>query len=237
MKKVAILQSNYIPWKGYFDIIHDVDLFVFYDDVQYTTRDWRNRNKIKTSRGAEWITVPTDGGREKLVCDVQLVDPRWQESHWKTLQQCYGKAPFFSSFRPVLEEVYLGQRWTHLSMLNQHLITRIAHDMLGITTKFVDSRAYSATGAKQARILELLEKTRASSYLSGPAAKSYIDESLFAAQGIELTWHDYTGYPEYSQFYPPFEHSVSVLDLLFHTGPDAPWHIWGWRDGTARDPE
>ncbi|EXI88300.1 MAG: WbqC-like protein family protein [Candidatus Accumulibacter regalis] len=234
MKKVAILQSNYIPWKGYFDIINEVDLFIFYDDVQYTARDWRNRNRIKTPRGVEWLTVPTDGSREKLICDVRLPDPRWQEIHWKSLQQCYGKAPFFASAQPLLEEVYRGQRWTHLSQLNQHLITRIARDMLGISTEFADARAYAATGSKQDRIIELLEKSAASAYLSGPAAKSYIDEALFADKGIELTWHDYTGYPEYRQFHPPFEHGVSIFDLLFHTGSDAPWHIWGWRDAAPR---
>lgn len=86
MKSVAILQSNYLPWKGYFDIIHSVDLFVFYDDVQYTRRDWRNRNRIKTSRGADWLTVPTDGDQQKRICDVQLPDPRWQSKHWKSIE-------------------------------------------------------------------------------------------------------------------------------------------------------
>lgn len=229
-RRVAILQSNYLPWKGYFDIIHNVDLFIFYDDVQYTARDWRNRNKIKTTRGTEWITAPTDGSREKRICDVQLVDPKWQGNHWKSLQQSYGKAPFFETFRPILEEVYLDQSWTHLSDLNQQLITRISREMLGITTEFVDSRAYAATGTKQERILDLLKKCGATSYLSGPAARNYIDETRFAASGIELSWQNYGGYPEYHQFHPPFEHGVTVLDLLFHTGRNASWYIWGWRD-------
>lgn len=229
MKKVAILQSNYLPWKGYFDIIHDVDLFIFYDDVQYTRRDWRNRNKIKTPRGCEWLTVPTTGDREQLIHEVMLTDPKWQGNHWKTIKQSYCKAPFFAHYCALFEDVYLGQEWSHLSMLNQHLIKLISRDVLGITTEFVDSRVYAATAAKQERIIELLEKCDARYYLSGPAAKAYIDEKQFAKTGIVLAWKDYSGYPEYEQAHPPFEHGVTILDLLFNVGPKAPWYIWGWR--------
>lgn len=231
MKTVAILQSNYIPWKGYFDVIHDVDLFIFYDDVQYTKRDWRNRNKIKTPRGTEWLTVPANGGREDLIHEVLLSDPHWQENHWKTIKQFYGKAPFFERYRALLEEVYLGRSWTHLSELNQHLIGLISQEILGVTTEFADSRIYAASGTKQNRLIDLLVKSGATRYVSGPAAKDYIDEALFAQTGIYLVWKDYSGYPEYTQFHPPFEHGVTILDLLFHTGPDAPWYIWGWREG------
>lgn len=233
MSTVAILQSNYIPWKGYFDIIHDVDLFIFYDDVQYTRRDWRNRNKIKTPRGAEWLTVPAKGGRESLIHEVQLSDTRWQENHWKTLKQFYGKAPFFERHRALLEAVYLGRTWTHLSILNQYLIQLISHEVLGISAKFVDSRTYAATGAKQDRIIDLLVKCGATRYVSGPSGSDYIDVARFAQIGIELVWKDYSGYPEYTQFHPPFEHGVTILDLLFHTGSDAPWFIWGWRDSPS----
>lgn len=229
MKSVAILQSNYLPWKGYFDIIHSVDLFVFYDDVQYTRRDWRNRNRIKTSRGADWLTVPTDGDQQKRICDVQLPDPRWQSKHWKSIEQSYGKAPFFRSYRASFEEVYLGQSWSYLSDLNQHLIMMISREMLGIRSEFADSRTYAATSSKQDRILNILEACAATSYLSGPAGKDYIDENRFAERGIGLQWQDYDGYPEYVQLHPPFVHGVTILDLLFNVGPDAPWYIWGWR--------
>ncbi|ABB73593.1 WbqC-like protein family protein [Nitrosospira multiformis ATCC 25196] len=227
--KVAILQSNYIPWKGYFDLIHDVDLFIFYDDVQYTLRDWRNRNRIKTPRGVDWLTVPTNGTRQHLICEVEFTDPRWQSKHWETLRHNYGKTPYFERYRPFFEDVYLGRRWDHLSQLNQYLIEQISHQFLGITTIFADSRRYRATGEKQARIVDLLTKAAASLYVSGPAARSYIDEAHFSRIGIELVWKDYGGYPEYPQSHPPFEHAVTILDLLFHTGPEAPYYIWGWR--------
>jgi len=228
-RRVAILQSNYLPWKGYFDIIHDVDLFVFYDCVQFTPRDWRTRNRIKTASGAQWITVPVGADRNRLIHDVAIPSADWQSKHWQTLRQNYGKCPHFERYRSWLEHVYLGTTWTSLSELNQSTIQHIASEILGISTSFIDSRQYEAEGQKLDRLLDLVRKTAATSYLSGPAAKDYIVPERFADLGVELRWKDYAGYPEYPQRFPPFEHGVSILDLLFNTGLDAPWHIWGWR--------
>lgn len=233
-RQIAILQSNYLPWKGYFDIIHDVDLFVFYDDLQYTSRDWRNRNRIKSAQGSHWITVPVGTHRSRLICDVDVPDPSWQSRHWRTLTQCYGKCAHFKRYSEFFEHVYLGMRWTNLSTLNQHLIVRISQDFLGITTSFSDSREFELEGHKQDRLLDLVIKAGGQSYLSGPAGQNYIDPARFAARGIELRWKNYDHYPEYPQRFPPFEHGVSIIDLLFNTGPDAPWHIWGWRDEALR---
>lgn len=228
---VAALQSNYIPWKGYFDIIHDVDLFVFYDDNQYTTRDWRNRNRVKTASGPIWLTVPVGADRSRLIHDVEIPDATWQAKHHATLVQLYGKTPHFKRYRGWLDHVYLEQRWTLLSALNHATVQTIARDFLGITTRFADSRTYAAQGQKMDKMLDLVRRTGASSYLSGPAAKDYIESERFEQAGIALRWKDYAGYPEYPQAHPPFEHGVTVLDLLFNTGPDAPWYIWGWRQG------
>jgi len=228
--KLAVLQSNYIPWKGYFDIIRDVDLFIFYDDVQYTKNDWRNRNKLKMPGGAAWVTIPTGGDINHRVCDVRLADARWQRNHWKTIVQNYSKAPHFGRYKELLEGIYLGQSWETLSELNRHLIVTISREVLGLGTQFRDSRDYRLSGQKLDRLLDLVKQSGALSYLSGPSAQSYIEESRFAEIGVELKYKSYQGYPEYPQFYPPFEHGVSVLDLLFHTGPDAGRYIWGWRD-------
>jgi hypothetical protein len=229
-RRVAILQSNYIPWKGYFDIIHDVDLFVFYDDLQYTTRDWRNRNRIKSATGPTWITVPVGDERSRLICEVGIPDAGWQAKHWRSLQQNYGKCPHFSRYRQFFEHVYLESTWANLSALNHYLITHISREFLGIHTAFADSRNYSAEGQKLDRLLDLVVKTGATSYVSGPAAKDYIEPPRFAELGIDLLWKDYSGYPEYPQRFPPFAHGVSIVDLLFNTGPDAPWYVWGWRE-------
>ena len=228
--RVAILQSSYIPWKGYFDLIHDVDRFVFYDDVQYTRRDWRSRNRLKSVQGSAWLSVPTHGDRSQLICEVGFADPGWQDTHWKTIMHCYGGARHFKRYRDFVADIYLGRRWETLSEFNQESTRRVCRELLGIETEFQDSRSYGAEGAKMNRIMDLVRKTDATTYISGPAARDYLDEAEFRAIGVELVWKDYSGYPEYPQLSAPFEHAVSILDLVFNVGPDAPWHIWGWRD-------
>jgi hypothetical protein len=230
-RRVAAVQSNYIPWKGYFDLIHDVDLFVFYDDNQYTPRDWRNRNKIKTAGGAQWISVPVGDDRNRLIHDVTIPDAAWQAKHLQTITQNYGKCPHFARYKGWLEHVYLETRWAGLSELNHATTKHIAREFLGITTEFADSRAYAAQGTKLDKMVDLVVRAGGSTYLSGPAARDYIVPERFTERGIALEWKDYGGYPEHPQRFPPFEHGVTVLDLLFNTGPDAPWYIWGWRQG------
>ena len=227
-KRVAILQSNYIPWKGYFDIIHDVDEFIFLDDVQYTKHDWRNRNRIKTAAGPRWLTVPVGQSQSRFICEVDLPATDWPHRHWRRLQSSYATAPHFETYRAGLEDIYLHRRWHRLSDLNQHLVRAIA-GWLGITTRFRDSRELPLQGRKQDRLLEILGRVGATVYVSGPAARAYLDPRRFADARIELRWKDYGGYPEYPQLHPPFLHEVTVLDLLFHTGPDAAHCIWGWR--------
>lgn len=220
--RVVVNQSNYLPWKGYFDLISEADVFVFYDDVQFTKNDWRNRNRIKTPKGSEWLSVPVGQSLDRLVCEVKLEDSRWQVKHWKTLEQNYRKAPHFERYRAFFEDVYLKRTWTTLSELNHYLTREIATTFLGLRPEFVDSRRFELTGAKQDRLLGLLKELGASHYVSGPAAKAYIDPRAFAAAGIGLEFKDYSGYPEYAQFHPPFEHAVSIVDTLFHVGPEAP---------------
>ena len=230
MKKVGVIQSNYLPWKGYFDIIHDVDVFVFYDDVQYTKNDWRNRNKIKTAHGVSWITIPVGKHIDRLICEVEINNDAWQKKHWKIILDSYSKTPYFKRYQEFLECVYLESEWTNLSTLNHFLIEKISKDYLGIQTEFKDSREFNARGEKLVRLIDLLIKVEATSYVSGPTARGYINEERFQDAGIELSYKDYSGYPEYPQLFHPFEHAVSILDLLFNCGPAAPDYIWGWRE-------
>jgi hypothetical protein len=224
-KKVAIVQSSYLPWKGYFDIAHDVDEFIFLDEVQYTVRDWRNRNRIKTADGAQWLSVPVGDDRKRVIHEVKPVDASWQEKHWKSIRHAYGRAAFFPLYREFFEEIYLGTRWESLSDFNQVTTRRIAHELLGLTTRFVDSRQYAGCGSKLDLILSLLEQSGATSYLSGPSALDYLEPERFAERSLELLIKRYE-YPSYPQPHPPFMHEVSVIDLLFHTGPAAPTFIW-----------
>lgn len=230
MKKVAILQSNYIPWKGYFDIIHDVDEFIFYDDVQYTKNDWRNRNRVKTRHGLLWVTVPVEKSISKTIDEMQIRGNLWQIKHLKTLTQYYSRAKFYHDFKPFLEMVYLERTWTSLSELNQWIIQTISTRFLGMSTLFRNVREFSPKGQKFERLLDLLIQVEADVYVSGPAAKSYILPQMFKKAGIDVVYKDYSAYPEYFQFYQPFEHGVTILDLLFHVGPKSSYYIWGWRN-------
>lgn len=220
-KKVAILQSSYIPWKGYFDIINSVDEFIWYDDVQYTKNDWRNRNKIKTVNGMQWLTVPCGGKGSHLINEVELSNKTWQKKHWASITQAYSKTPYFNKYYDFFEELYLGKKWHNLSQMNQSFIEKICKEILGITTHFINSTDYETEGRKQERLIDLLTQVGATCYLSGPAAKNYIDETAFSEQGINVEWMDYQGYPEYSQRFPPFEHAVSIIDLIANTGGNA----------------
>ena len=232
--RVAIIQSNYIPWKGYFDIIRDVDTFVFLDDVQFTVRDWRSRNRVKTKDGLKWLTVPVGSDTRRLIHEVAIPGHGWQRDHWRIIEQNYARAPFFDHYRELFEDFYLGHQWTNLSTMNQYLTQRIARECLGITTTFRDSREFEVRGRKLDRLLDLVRQTGATHYLSGPSARDYIDDARFEEAGIALAYKDYSGYPKYPQLYPPFEHAVSVLDVLFNVGPEAPHLIWGWREGANR---
>jgi hypothetical protein len=217
--KVAVLQSNYLPWRGYFDIINDVDLFVFYDDVQYTKNDWRNRNIIKSAQGPQWLTVPVGQDISRLICEVTLPNPRWQQVHWKSISQTYAKAKYFDLYRHFFEDVYLRRQWTSLSELNQYLIRHISTDFLKVRTGFADSRTFALEGTKQNRLMVLLAKLRARRYLSGPSGRDYLDCQAFAKAGIELVYKEYHGYRDYPQFGAKFDPRVSIVDVLFHCGP------------------
>jgi hypothetical protein len=227
--RVAVLQSNYLPWKGYFDLIHDVDLFVFYDDVQYTKNDWRNRNRIKTVNGEQWITIPIGSGHGVRIDQIQLERHDWQRKHWESIRQGYAKAPHFSRYKSFFEDLYLGRTWQRLSELNQYAIKTISAEFLGARVQFACSDAYKLQGGKQERLLNLLQVLGATEYLSGPAGRAYIDEAQFAARGIRLSYKSYDDYPAYPQQSGPFNHYVSVVDLLFMTGDEAPRYIWGQR--------
>jgi len=229
MKRVVINQSNYLPWKGYFDMIHDADFFIFYDDVQYTNRDWRNRNLIKTMHGMLWLTIPVGSDRKRLIQEVVIENSKWQKLHWETICHHYKKAQFFYLYKEFFENIYLNQSWDNLSHLNHYLIENISFEFLKIKTKFLRSSEFKKNGGGKEAILSILKEIGATNYISGPRAKSYLNKLDFEQNNINLTWKDYDRYPEYPQFYGDFNHKVSIIDLLFHTGPNAPYYIWGWR--------
>jgi WbqC-like protein family len=225
-KTVAILQSNYIPWKGYFDLIAAVDEFVLYDDMQYTRRDWRNRNQIKTPQGLQWLTVPVmvKGKYDQRIRDTAIDGSSWARLHWKSLTQNYRTAPCFEQIAQWLAPLYLERDYPLLSTLNRTLIDAVC-SFLGITTVIRNSWDYVLPDGKTERLAGICLQAGATRYISGPAAKAYVDPAVFDASGIELQWFDYAGYAEYPQLWGRFEHGVTILDLLFNCGHDAPRHM------------
>lgn len=220
-KKVAILQSNYIPWKGYFDIINRVDEFILFDDAQYTRNDWRNRNKIKTPSGPLWLTIPVRRNFGQKIIESKVESGNWAEKHWKSIKNNYAKAPYFDSLASRFETAYQESgRQLYLSRINHAFISLIC-ELLGVKTKISWSMDYEIGDGKTERLVSLCQQVEGTEYVSGPAAKDYLDEDAFASAGIKLAYMDYSGYPEYPQLFPPFVHEVSVIDLIFNTGNEA----------------
>lgn len=221
-KTIGIVQSNYIPWRGYFDFINSVDEFILYDDTQYTKRDWRNRNRIKSPGGPIWLTIPVQvkGKYSQKIKDTVVADNRWARDHWRSIVGQYSRARYFSDFRERFEELYLRTEESRLSQINYRFIVAICR-ILGISTKITWSMDYQLVGNRTERLVSLCRQASATRYLSGPAAKTYLDEHAFRARGIEIAYMDYSGYRAYNQLYPPFESQVSVIDLILNEGPEA----------------
>lgn len=223
MKKVLIVQSNYIPWKGYFDAINLVDVFIIYDTAQYTIRDWRNRNKIKTKDGVKWLTIPVHGDRTKAIKDIKVADKNWAKLHWKTIHYNYARAKCYKEFKDIFEEAYhMAEKFEFLSEINYYFI-RIICDILGIETEVKWSWEFDLRGlGRNEKLIYMVKEVGGTDYYTGPKAKNYIDEELFRKNGINIHYLDYSGYPEYPQLYPPFVHEVSIIDLILNVGKKAP---------------
>jgi hypothetical protein len=221
MKRVAIVQSNYIPWKGYFDLIASADEFILLDDVQFTRRDWRNRNQIKTPSGLKWLTVPVEvkGKYHQPVKDTRIAG-EWANVHWRALTHNYGRAQHFAEIAALVEPLYIDRNYEFLSDLNATFIATVC-DYLGIETMVSRSSDYQLVEGRTERLASLCEQAEASVYISGPAARAYLEKKNFDERGIAVEWFDYSGYPEYPQLWGDFEHAVTILDLLFNCGKGA----------------
>ena len=221
-KSIAVLQSNYIPWKGYFDIIQYVDEFVLLDDVRFTKRDWRNRNKIKTQHGPSWLTVPVVSKNHfyQKINETKIDGDLWKRKHWRSFELYYGSAKYYPELSELLLPVYHSESFDILSKLNTRLIKLIC-EYIGINTPISNSTDFSIAEDKNDRIIDLCKQTNSTIYFSGPSARDYIDENKFKDNQIELRWIKYGNYPKYTQLWGDFNHNVSILDLLFNCGRDS----------------
>lgn len=223
LKRLAVVQSNYIPWRGYFDIIGLVDEFVTYDIVQFTKRDWRNRNRIKTKDGVQWLTIPvvTAGRFNQTVAETRIAGRGWATKHWQSLSRAYARARYFEMYRDRFADAYRAcGALEYLSEVNRTFIDLVVSE-LGLSTKISDAADYVLDGDRNNRLIALCRQTGANVYLSGPSARGYLDIGLFNESGIEVEFMDYSDYQPYPQLHEAFEPAVTVLDLLFNVGHDA----------------
>lgn len=224
MSRTVILQSNYLPWRGYFDLVASADTLVIYDTVQFTKNDWRNRNRIKTANGPQWITVPVHQKTlEQTVNETEIDGEHWVRKHLKSLELNYAKAAYLGAILPELR-AHLEAGETRLSALNERLM-RWVMDAMEIRTDICRSEDIPHDGDPTKKLVDICKATNATTYLSGPAAKAYLDESRFADNGIAVQWFDYGPYPDYRQQHGPFEPRVSVIDLLLNCGTAAAGYL------------
>lgn len=224
--KAGVIQSNYIPWRGYFDFINSVDTFVIYDDVQYVKGSWRNRNQLKFAEGLKWITVPVDVKLGMAVDEVLIgksTKEDWKLTHRNQLQSALGRAPFFKEALS-LWEASIEKNFHLLSELNVDLLRNIC-EYLKIQTPIIHSRPLKLEGTKTERLMDLFQKTGITSYLSGPAAEAYLDFETFKNREIGLQYKSYDYLPYEQQHNGKFEGTVTILDLIANKGPEAQRYI------------
>jgi hypothetical protein len=219
MSKIIITQSNYIPWKGFFDAMHQVDKIVLYDDMQFTKRDWRNRNLIKTPNGLKWLTIPVEvkGKFHQKINETIISDKEWNLKHLNFLKENYKKAESYKEVIDWVEDLYKKCQFDLLSDVNQYFIEKI-NDYLEIKIEIFRSEKFILEEGKTERLVSICKDLKATEYFSGPAAKNYMDESVFVNESIKVNYFNYSGYKEYPQLYGDFEHGVSILDLIFNLG-------------------
>jgi len=235
-RTVVIEQPNYLPWIGYFDLIRQADVWIWYDDVQYTKRDWRNRNRIAAGGDAEWLTIPvkTKGRFEQRICDVEL-DPSqpWMRRHLESIRRCYARAPFFEPMFSIVEEAFAAGD-VRLADLTIRLSQSICA-ALGLSPSFLRSSDLPhAQSDREERLRELCRVVGGNVYLSGPAAREYIDPRAFEAAGIELQYIVY-GYPPYSRGSRPFVPNLSIIDALAWLGAPGTADYLAARGGSERE--
>jgi hypothetical protein len=218
-RTVVIEQPNYLPWIGYFDLIRQADVWIWYDDVQYTKRDWRNRNRIAAAGRAEWLTIPvkTKGRFAQRICDVELdLTQPWMRRHLESIRRCYARAPFFEPMFSIVEEAFAAGD-EHLADLTIRLNQSICAE-IGLSPTFLRSSELPHTQSdREERLRDLCRIVGGNVYLSGPAAREYIDPRAFAAAGIELRYIVYD-YPPYSRGLQSFVPNLSIIDALAWLG-------------------
>lgn len=220
--RVCIAQPEHLPWLGYFDKMARSDVFVFLDTVQFKRRYFENRNRVRTSSGSTWVTVPVraKGRYQQAIRDVEIdTDRAWQRPYWRTIEMNYRRAPYFPRYSAALEEIILGRSWTQLVDLNLALI-RMGADAFGIGATCLNASALDVTGKATGLLVSICRRLGARTYLSGISGRDYLDEDVFRAAGIAVEYQEFH-HPVYQQLHVPFEPCMGFVDVLFNHGGEA----------------
>lgn len=216
---IGILQPGYLPWLGFFEQLHRSDIFVIYDDVQYDKGSWRNRNRIKTANGVQWLTVPVrlNFGNRTLVHEVAIENAiNWRKKHAESIRQNYSKSPFFTCYWPLFEEAF-DRQWALLIDLDIFFIERLAACLGLAGHRIIRSSTLNITGDRIGRLLAICSHFNANVFYEGAAGRNYINDRKFTDQGITVQYQHYN-HPTYTQLYGKFVPYLSVIDLLFNHG-------------------
>lgn len=226
MNKVIITQSNYIPWKGYFSAMREATHLVLYDDMQYTKRDWRNRNKLITLNGPKWLSIPIEvkGKYFQKINESKVSDLEWGIKHWNFIESNYKKSPYFNEYKEYFKDLFLNPTSEFLSEINLEFIKRIII-LLNIDIKILSSKEFELKGDKTEKLVNICKELNTTTYYTGPTAKNYMDENLFINNNIKIEYYNFSGYPEYKQQWDRFDHAVSILDMFFNLGPETIKHF------------
>jgi len=212
-------QPVYLPWLGLFHKIALADLFCFFDIAQYQTKDFNNRNKIKTHSGEIWLSVPVESKNHygKSVGEIRIVQDGWQRKHFKSISMAYQKAPYFREYIEQIEDVLTKQSFETLSSLNLAILRMVMRN-LQISTPVVKASEYAFQGAKSDLVLDMCVQLKADVYVFGAQGRDYANVESFRAAGVEPYFQDYR-HPQYKQLHGEFKPYMSVIDLLFNEGP------------------
>ena len=214
--RIAISQSNYLPWRGYFGVIASVDCFIFLDEVQFTSRDWRSRNRIKTKDGLKWLSIPVGASLSRRVSEVLLPKNNWQLKHKSLVMEAYKNSNNYERGLQFIEEIYLVESFSHLSEYNKFCIQKISREFFHLETKFIDSSQIPHQGISSDRILSIAKNIGAKEYITGPSGLNYLKISDFENFGIKVLVANFTNLPRYDQLHGEFVSNTSVVDLIFN---------------------
>ncbi|MBI4690948.1 MAG: WbqC family protein [Nitrospirae bacterium] len=220
--RIAILQPGYLPWLGFFEQMYRSDVFVIYDDVQYDKEGWRNRNRIKTADGVQWLTVPVYVKFEEspLITEIKIDNKaNWRKKHFFSIRQNYSKAPFYKKYINIFEDAY-SREWEYLVDIDMHFILKLAGCLGMGDKKIVRSSALNVTGDRIERLIKMCKFFKADTFYEGSAGRNYMDVAYFAENGIRIEFQDYK-HPVYEQLHGDFVPYLSVIDLLLNNGEES----------------